>query len=67
MGLTLFMPPGAGTVVELAVPEVAVNRQFDIIASHLGLQYEQVRIEQTVDVEAVWEVVRKHVWAAQRS
>ena len=67
MGLTLFMPPGAGTVVELAVPEVAVNRHFDIIASHLGLQYEQVRIEQTVDVEAVWEVVRKHVWAAQRS
>ena len=47
MGLTLFMPPGQGTVIELAVPEVAVNRHFDIIASQMGMEYEQVRIELT--------------------
>jgi hypothetical protein len=34
---------------------------FEHIAFQTGHVYEPVRIEQTVDVDAVWDVVRRHV------
>jgi capsular polysaccharide biosynthesis protein len=61
MGLVLFMPPGHGAVIELQVPEVDVNRHFDIMSTQLGLQYQQVKTERVVNVEDVWQVVHRHV------
>jgi O-acetylhomoserine/O-acetylserine sulfhydrylase-like pyridoxal-dependent enzyme len=61
LGLSLFLPPGDATVVELQVEGVAGNYHFQHMAKEMGHGYEMVRISTKVDVDAVWEIVKRWV------
>lgn len=54
MGLSIFMPPGQGAMIELQVPAVMGNFPFQHMAAQTGHGYEMVQIERHVDVEQVW-------------
>ncbi|WVF66739.1 hypothetical protein IAT40_001481 [Kwoniella sp. CBS 6097] len=62
LGLSLFLPPGEGTIIELQVENVQGNFHFQHMAYEMGHQYEVLKIERVVDVEQVWESVRRWVW-----
>ncbi|WVQ94352.1 hypothetical protein IAU59_001431 [Kwoniella sp. CBS 9459] len=62
LGLSLFMPPGEGTLVELQVENVQGNYHFQHMAYEMGHQYEMLKIERRVDVEQVWGSVQRWVW-----
>ena len=53
LGLSLFLPPGDATMIELQVKEVSGNFHFEHMAYEMGHVYEQVRIERKVNVESV--------------
>ncbi|KIR40057.1 hypothetical protein I307_04843 [Cryptococcus deuterogattii 99/473] len=61
LGLSLFLPPGSSTIVELQVSGVKGNYHFQHMAYEMGHQYEVMDIERTVDVDQVWESVQRWV------
>jgi hypothetical protein len=61
LGLSLFMPPGDGVIVELQVKEVSGNYHFEHMAYELGHAYEQLRIKRAVNVDMVWDVIKQHL------
>jgi hypothetical protein len=61
LGLSLFLPPGEATMIELQVKEVSNNFHFEHMAYEMGHVYEQLRIEREVDVEMVVKVVKEHL------
>lgn len=64
LGLSLFLPAGQATIVELQVESVRGNWHFQHMAMEMGHQYEMVAIEKQVNVEAVWESVQRWVLRA---
>ncbi|KAJ7449198.1 hypothetical protein FB451DRAFT_1375098 [Mycena latifolia] len=63
LGLTLFMPTGRASVVELVTTGAAGNHHFHNMAHMLGMQYVRVDVARTVDVTAVVNAVKKVVEA----
>lgn len=61
LGLSLFLPPGQATVLELQVPGVHGNYHFEHMAYEMGQGYEMVEIDRDVDVDHVWRVVESWV------
>jgi hypothetical protein len=61
LGLSLFLPPGEATMIELQVKEVSGNFHFEHMAYEMGHVYEQVRIERKVDVDSVVRTVREQL------
>ncbi|ORX36448.1 hypothetical protein BD324DRAFT_580795 [Kockovaella imperatae] len=64
LGLSLFLPPGKATLVELQVGGVAGNHHFQHMAYEMGHHYELVGIHQKIDVDNVWEVIRQRISAS---
>lgn len=62
LGLSLFLPPGFATVVELQVEAVKGNFHFQHMAAQTGQNYEVVEISRDVDVEQVWGALQRWVW-----
>lgn len=62
LGLSLFLAPGDGAVIELQVSGVRGNYHFEHMAKEMGHEYDVLEIERTVDVEQVWEATQKRVW-----
>lgn len=61
LGLSLFLPPGEATVVELQVESVKGNWHFQHMAVETGQQYELLEITKTVDVDQVFRSVERWV------
>lgn len=61
LGLSLFLPPGDATMIELQVKEVSGNFHFEHMAYEMGHVYEQVRIERKVDVDSVVRTLREQL------
>jgi hypothetical protein len=61
LGLSLFLPPGEATMIELQVKEVSGNFHFEHMAYEMGHVYEQVRITRKVDVDSVVRTVREQL------
>ncbi|WVQ77816.1 hypothetical protein IAR50_007506 [Cryptococcus sp. DSM 104548] len=57
-GLSLFLPPGEGVIVELQVDSVVGNYHFEHMAKEMGHRYETVGIDRTVDSKRVWFYVK---------
>ncbi|WWD16799.1 hypothetical protein CI109_101231 [Kwoniella shandongensis] len=64
LGLSLFLPPGEGTIVELQVEDVWGNWHFQHMAKEMGHGYEMVEIDKWVDTEVVWQSLKKWVLEA---
>ncbi|WVR04104.1 hypothetical protein IAU60_001103 [Kwoniella sp. DSM 27419] len=62
LGLSLFLPPGDGTLIELQVEQVIGNHHFQHMAKEMGHNYELIEIAKTVDVDRVWESLQRWVW-----
>lgn len=58
LGLSLFLPPGDATMIELQVKEVSGNFHFEHMAYEMGHVYEQIRIERRVNVDSVVTTLR---------
>jgi capsular polysaccharide biosynthesis protein len=58
MGLSLFLPPGRGAVLEFAVPMVRGNHHFQHMAVQMGHKYRQRGILPRIDVERAWTDLR---------
>ncbi|KAJ6551746.1 hypothetical protein B0H19DRAFT_1158756 [Mycena capillaripes] len=58
LGLTLFMPTGRASVVELVTTGASGNQHFHNMAHMMGNQYMRVDVQKTVDVGAVVRAVR---------
>ncbi|WVQ83512.1 hypothetical protein IAT38_005653 [Cryptococcus sp. DSM 104549] len=67
LGLSLFLPPGDGTLIELQVESVAGNFHFQHMAYEMGHNYEVLNINRDVDVEQVWELVERRVKVVAQS
>ncbi|WRT65395.1 uncharacterized protein IL334_002338 [Kwoniella shivajii] len=67
LGLSLFLPPGDGTLIELQVENVAGNYHFEHMAKEMGHNYEVLGIKRNVDVDQVWESVRRWIWKVAQS
>ncbi|KAJ7143684.1 hypothetical protein C8R44DRAFT_138627 [Mycena epipterygia] len=63
LGLSLFMPTGRASIVELVPPGASGNHHFHNMAHNLGMQYKRVDVAKTVDVPAVVRAVREIVEA----
>ena len=61
LGLSLFLPPGHATMIELQVKEVSGNFHFEHMAYEMGHVYEQVRITRRVDVDSVVRTVTEQL------
>ncbi|KAJ7171073.1 hypothetical protein C8R46DRAFT_1262107 [Mycena filopes] len=61
LGLSLFLPTGRASVVELVTTGAAGNYHFHNMAHMLGMQYVRVDVLKTVDVPAVVRAVREVV------
>lgn len=61
LGLTLFLPPGYGHVIELQVPATVGWHHYDIMATEMGMGYDMVPVQRTVDLHRVWGTLRKAV------
>lgn len=61
LGLSLFLPPGTGAIFELHTSTTTPNYHFHNMAKMMGHGYERIRIESHVEVDAVWEILRKMV------
>jgi hypothetical protein len=61
LGLSMFLPPGEGAVIELTVPETVGSRHFETMAAQLGQGYEMMLTEKQVNVEELWGRVEKWV------
>lgn len=58
LGLSLFLPPGRGVVMELQVDDVDGNFHFEHMAYEMGHVYQMLRISRQVNVDMVWGAVR---------
>ncbi|WWC87572.1 uncharacterized protein L201_002462 [Kwoniella dendrophila CBS 6074] len=67
LGLSLFLPPGDGTVLELQVENVRGNYHFEHMAKEMGHNYEVLHINQQVDVNQIWESTRRWIWKVYQS
>ncbi|KAJ7723312.1 hypothetical protein DFH07DRAFT_856129 [Mycena maculata] len=63
LGLTLFMPTGRASVVELVPSGAQGNHHFHNMAHMMGMEYVRVDVGKTVDVSAVVAQVRRVVEA----
>lgn len=54
LGLSLFLPPGRGVVMELQVKDVDGNYHFEHMAYEMGHVYQMLRISADVNVDMVW-------------
>ncbi|KAJ7023080.1 hypothetical protein C8F04DRAFT_1240383 [Mycena alexandri] len=61
LGLSLFLPTGRASVVELVTTGAQGNNHFHNMAHMLGMQYVRVDVRKTVDVAAVVRAVREVV------
>lgn len=61
LGLSLFLPPGRGTILELQSTGTAGNYHFHNMAHMMGHRYEKTRTKETVDVESTWAKLEKIV------
>ncbi|WWC68932.1 uncharacterized protein I206_102868 [Kwoniella pini CBS 10737] len=61
LGLSLFLPPGDGTVIELQVQNVVGNYHFQHMAKECGHNYELLHINRQVDVNQVWDSVKRWI------
>jgi len=61
LGLSLFLPPGEATMIELQVKEVSGNFHFEHMAYEMGHVYEQLRVERHVNVGMVVKVVKEQL------
>lgn len=57
LGLSLFLPPGHGSIIELQVKDVEGNYHFEHMAYEMGHRYQMLQISQDVDVDLVWRVI----------
>jgi hypothetical protein len=57
LGLSLFLPPGDATLIELQVGMVNKNFHFEHMANEMGHGYEALRIQRRVDVDQVWAAI----------
>jgi hypothetical protein len=57
----LFLSPGYGHVIELQVPATVGWHHYDIMATEMGMRYDMIPVQRTVDVERVWTKVREAV------
>ncbi|KAK8861298.1 hypothetical protein IAR55_002117 [Kwoniella newhampshirensis] len=62
LGLSLFLPPGDGVVIELQVEKVQGNFHFQHMAKEMGHEYEMVEITRKVDTDVVWQSLRRWIW-----
>ncbi|KAJ7917973.1 hypothetical protein B0H13DRAFT_1993783, partial [Mycena leptocephala] len=58
LGLTLFMPTGRASVVELVTTGAQGNYHFHNMAHMMGMEYLRVDVQKNVDVSAVVRAVR---------
>lgn len=61
LGLSLFLPPGNGVVMELQVKEVENNFHFEHMAYEMGHVYQMLRISRQVNVDMVWGALRDEI------
>ncbi|KAJ7729767.1 hypothetical protein B0H16DRAFT_1586294 [Mycena metata] len=61
LGLSLFLPTGRASVVELVTTGAQGNHHFHNMAHMMGMQYRRVDVKKTVDVSAVVRAVREVV------
>ena len=61
IGLSIFLPPGEATVIELQVAEVRGNYHFQHLASETGQNYEKLDTNRQVDVDQVWGSVQRWI------
>jgi hypothetical protein len=61
LGLSLFLPPGYGHVIELQVPATVGWHHYDIMATEMGMRYDMIPVQRTVDVNRVWETLKKAI------
>jgi hypothetical protein len=61
LGLSLFLPPGHGVIIELQVKEVEGNFHFEHMAYEMGHRYQMLQISREVDVDMVWRVVEEEL------
>lgn len=61
LGLTLFLPPGYGHVIELQVPATVGWHHYDIMATEMGMRYDMIPVQRTVDVDRVWDTLKKAI------
>lgn len=61
LGLALFLPPGFGHVIELQVPATVGWHHYDIMATEMGMRYDMIQVQRTVDVEKVWNTLQKAI------
>ncbi len=55
MGLSLFMPPGSGAILELHTENTVLNHHFHNMASQLGRNYKTTTVlEQSINVDKAW-------------
>lgn len=65
LGLALFLPPGRGAILELAVPLMRRNFHFQHMASQMGHLYHVRDIRARVHVEKAWEDLREMIEAVE--
>ena len=53
LGLSLFLPPGQGSIMELQVTQVSGNFHFQHMAAEMGHHYQTLSVASTVNVEQV--------------
>ncbi|BEI80146.1 hypothetical protein CcaverHIS002_0106750 [Cutaneotrichosporon cavernicola] len=61
LGLSLFLPPGRGAVLEFTVPMVSGNNHFQHMAVQMGHKYRHRVIHARVGVERAWTDLREMV------
>jgi hypothetical protein len=61
LGLSLFLPPGRGAIIELQVHGVTGNYHFQHMAAQMGHEYQQMEIATVVNVDYVWQVLQRHI------
>jgi hypothetical protein len=61
LGLSLFLPPGYGHIIELQVPATVGWHHYDIMATEMGMRYDMIPVQRTVDINRVWDNVEEAV------
>lgn len=61
LGLSLFLPPGYGHIIELQVPATIGWHHYDIMATEMGMKYDMIPVHRTVDISRVWKKVKQAV------
>lgn len=61
LGLSLFLPPGEGVLLELQVGQVWHNWHFQHMALQMGHEYEMKQIHKRVDADDVYSLIEKWV------